>query len=62
MNRHQLEILCVVAAHQSFSKAAAELYLTQSPVSMGAVPLDCRYLQLLSFRYSAMISKGIDIV
>ena len=34
MNRHQLEILCAVAEHQSFSKAAAELYLTQSPVSM----------------------------
>ncbi len=34
MNRHQLEILRALAEHQSFSKAAAELYLTQSPVSM----------------------------
>ena len=34
MNRHQLEILCAVAERQSFSKAAAERYLTQSPVSM----------------------------
>ena len=34
MNRRQLENLCAVAEHQSFSKAATERYLTQSPVSM----------------------------
>ncbi|MBI1928417.1 LysR family transcriptional regulator [Candidatus Poribacteria bacterium] len=34
MNLHQLEIFLAVARHQHFSKAAAELYLTQSAVSM----------------------------
>ena len=34
MNLHQLEIFLAVARHQHFSRAAAELHLTQSAVSM----------------------------